>query len=69
MIGGNTKMEVEFSRKYQIVNEVLNAVTHGIAAFLSLICFPLYPQSFALSFHTGNPPYFSQVPCPFHSIG
>ena len=41
MIGGNTKMEVEFSRKYQIVNEVLNAVTHGIAAFLSLICFDL----------------------------
>ena len=27
-------MEIEFSRKYQIINEVLNAVTHGIAALL-----------------------------------
>ena len=34
-------MEIEFSRKYQIINEVLNAVTHGIAALLSLFCFNL----------------------------
>lgn len=32
-------MNAEFSRKYLIVNEVLNAVTHGIAAVLSLIGF------------------------------
>ena len=34
-------MEIEFSRKYHIVNEVLNAVTHGIAALMSLVCFDL----------------------------
>ena len=32
-------MNVEFSRKYLIANEVLNAVTHGIAAVLSLVGF------------------------------
>ncbi|MEO1771493.1 MULTISPECIES: PAQR family membrane homeostasis protein TrhA [Enterococcus] len=30
-------MNAEFSRKYLIANEVLNAVTHGIAAVLSLV--------------------------------
>ncbi|OJG80794.1 hemolysin III family channel protein [Enterococcus ratti] len=44
MIGGNAKMEAEFSRKYQIINEVLNAVTHGIAALLSVSCFDLLMQ-------------------------
>ena len=32
-------MNAEFSRKYLIANEVLNAVTHGIAAVLSLVGF------------------------------
>ncbi|MGM0216397.1 PAQR family membrane homeostasis protein TrhA [Enterococcus sp. AZ109] len=32
-------MNAEFSRRYLIANEVLNAVTHGIAAILSLIGF------------------------------
>lgn len=30
-------MNAEFSRRYLITNEVLNAVTHGIAAVLSLV--------------------------------
>lgn len=34
-------MEIGFSRKYHIVNEVLNAVTHGIAALMSIVCFDL----------------------------
>lgn len=37
-------MNAEFSRKYLIANEVLNAVTHGIAAVLSLIGFGFLMQ-------------------------
>ncbi len=29
--------KVKFSRKYMILNEVLNAVTHGIGAGLSIV--------------------------------
>ncbi|MGO2892441.1 MAG: PAQR family membrane homeostasis protein TrhA [Enterococcus devriesei] len=32
-------MEMKFSRKYQITNEVLNAVTHGVGVVLSIVGF------------------------------
>ncbi|MGM0175480.1 PAQR family membrane homeostasis protein TrhA [Enterococcus sp. DIV0800] len=32
-------MEMKFSRKYQITNEVLNAVTHGVGVMLSVVGF------------------------------
>ncbi|MDU5334960.1 PAQR family membrane homeostasis protein TrhA [Enterococcus sp.] len=34
-------MERQFSRKYLITNEVLNAVTHGVGVFLSIVGFVL----------------------------
>ncbi len=47
-------MNAEFSRRYLIVNEVLNAVTHGIAAILSLVGF-----TFLLEKATTNLDYVS----------
>ncbi|MBO1307450.1 hemolysin III family protein [Enterococcus sp. 669A] len=47
-------MNAEFSHRYLIVNEVLNAVTHGIAAILSLVGF-----TFLLEKATTNLDYVS----------